>query len=353
GMRALLDILNKVEADKAKIVGSLAKEVAVEKFMSAFRDGASLRERPERQVSFRDWLLKHTDNEKVLAVFQAIIAANHGINSWELPAVEFFAFVSRQGGYRRYGHATRGNIVLAEALAQTIRARRGEAWTGAEARRIVVRDGAVAGVVVEKEGKALEIEAPVVVSNAGPRETVALAGSSNFDAAYLEEMNRRLRPAPIVTILVASDQPLVEVPGMMFPIGAKRVCSCFPVTTSCPELAPPGKHLTVIFGQPLSSLHPLNGRQEIEANIRDLMDIFPSFARQATILRTDARNIDDEWPCYRTWPGYDLAPGTAVKGLYNVGDGVKPFGKVGLPSCAESGRVVAEEIKRLFRPAGG
>jgi len=351
GMRALLDILNKAEAKSARIVSRIAKEVAIEKLMGAFRKRAAERERPEKDISFRDWLLQYTDNEKVLAVFQAIIAANHGINSWEVPAAEFFAFVSRGGGYRRYGIAPKGNVAVAESLGKAITANGGEVWTNTEAKRIIVKEGRVTGIAIQKNGKELEIGLPVVISNAGPRQTVALTGSQNFDNAYLQEMNWKLRPAPIVTTLVASDKPFIEVPGMVMVVGARRICSCHQVTTWCPDLAPPGKHLAVIFGEPLNSLQPMNAREEIEANIQDLRDTFPLFSKYASILMTDARNIDDEWPCYHTWPGYDLPPLTPIRGLYNVGDGVKSFGKVGLYACAESGRIVAEDIKKTFAPA--
>ena len=60
---------------------------------------------------------------------------------------------------------------------------------------------------------------------------------------------------------------------------------------------------------------------------------------------TAARNIDDEWPCYHTWPGYDLSPFTPVRGLYNVGDGVIPEGWVGGSGAAESAKVVVEDIQ--------
>jgi len=60
-------------------------------------------------------------------------------------------------------------------------------------------------------------------------------------------------------------------------------------------------------------------------------------------------NIDAELPLYRTWPGYDLPQKTPIQNLYNVGDGVKPPGRVGLLACAEGARMVTNELRKFLK----
>jgi phytoene desaturase len=351
GIRALLDILAKTEGERAKIVGRIAKEVAAEKIMGVFKRGFSGEGELGEAMSFREWLMQYTDNESVLDVFRCIIFAMFAVNDSELQAKEFFRFVSKGagGGYRVYGHANRGNLSMVEALAEAIKAKGSEVWTASEARQILVRNREVKGVVVNRNNSDLELEAQVVISNTGPKKTVELAGRQNFDSAYLREVDG-LRSCPIVTFAVGADRPFIDVPGMVNVVGARSLYQFAPITNVCPGLAPPGKHLLITFGGPTSSLNPMNARIEVEKHLLDLNEIFTGFESYAEILRSDARNIDDEWPCYQSWPGRDLAQKSSIRNLYNVGDATKPSGKVGTPACAETGVRAANEVKKTIRP---
>jgi len=52
---------------------------------------------------------------------------------------------------------------------------------------------------------------------------------------------------------------------------------------------------------------------------------------------------------YRSMPGA-LGQKTSVENLYNVGDGVAPLAPLGLPGCAASARIVADDIKQRVKP---
>ena len=82
------------------------------------------------------------------------------------------------------------------------------------------------------------------------------------------------------------------------------------------------------------------GEEKIELDLEDIREVFPDFDRHGRILRMDIRDIDDDFPALRSWMGYDLRRETPISGLYNVGDGVKPFGWEGLAACAEGARLV-------------
>lgn len=351
GVRALLDILSKTEGQRAKIVGRIAKEVAGEKIMSVFKKGFSEETELGGSISFREWLMQYTDDEKVLDVFRCVIFAMFCVSDSEMPAKEFFHFVSKGvgGGYRIYGHAKGGNLSMVEALAQAIRAKGGEVWTGAEAKQIVIKDGVARGIVVHSNHSDLEIEGQAVISDAGPKKTVELAGKNHFDSAYIKDVEG-LRSCPIVTFAAGADRPFIDVPGMVNVVGGRSLYQFAPVTNVCPDLAPPGKHMLITFGGPPSSLNPMNARMEVEKHLLDLNEVLPGFDSYAEILRSDSRNIDDEWPAYLSWPGRDLAQKTPIRNLYHVGDATKPSGKAGLPACAETGIRAAHEVKKSIKP---
>ena len=84
--------------------------------------------------------------------------------------------------------------------------------------------------------------------------------------------------------------------------------------------------------------------------MRDLAEVFPAFEKRGGQLLM-RRNFSGEWPCTRSWQGYDLEQETPVRNLYNVGDGVKPQGWIVGSGAAESGRIVAREIMERNNPS--
>jgi phytoene dehydrogenase-like protein len=236
---------------------------------------------------------------------------------------------------------------LMESLAKVVREKGGDVRTRCRAKRIIVTNGRATGVIAETDGSEIEITAEVVISNVGPKKTVELAGSENFDKGYLKEMRETLRPAPIIMIALACDRPLTEHP-MIIVTDARRVNCIICPTLACPELAPKGKHLLEVGCAPESSIGPINFKKEMEFIMQDIRENLPDFDRYAKILL--ARRHYADWPGSHTWSGYDLPQKTPVENLYNVGDGVKPSGFTGTSASALSGRIVAEEVRRRITP---
>ena len=111
----------------------------------------------------------------------------------------------------------------------------------------------------------------------------------------------------------------------------------------CPELAPKGKHLLMAGGTPLSSLPPYDVKADKEQIVAELKAEIPDFDRRAELLMVSYFRGDV--PGYHSWPGFDMPQKTPILNLYNVGDGVKPVGWIGLPACARSAEMVVEDIK--------
>jgi phytoene desaturase len=351
-LRTLLSIIEKSDGDRAKVVGHVIRKMATEKIMGAFRGGPP-QEKPGERASFRDWLLKYTDNEKVLQMFQALTSAISGVNDFEYPASHWFAYTSKhlggQGGITYYALAPHGNVKVIESLANTAKNKGSEVWVGCPAKRIVVEGGITKGVIVQRDGEDIEIRAGVVICDGGPKRTVELAGRENFSDEYLNQVDH-MRSVPTIEILVASDRPLTPAKGTMLVVGAKRIVTCVAMSAVCPELAPAGQHLMVVWGTPANCLQHLNVEEEIKASMEDIREVFPDFDKYGRILVQKTRDIDDEFPAYRSWHGYALNPDTSVENLYNVGDGVEPWGWTGLSGCAQGARLVSTEVKKGYEP---
>lgn len=351
-LRTLLSILDKAEEDRAKVVGHVVRRIATEKIVGAFR-GEPPKKKPGEMMSFRDWLRQYTDNEKVLKVFHTLTSAISGVNDFEYPVSHWFAYTSKalggQGGLTYYGLAPHGDVKVIESLANTIKARGGDVWTGCPVNRILVDGGQAKGVVVQRDRKEIEISAGVVICDGGPKRTAELAGRENFSAEYLNQVDN-MRSVPCVVTLIASNKPLTPARGTFLVVGARRIVSGVAMSTVCPELAPPGQHLMVVWGTPATCLHHINVEEELKANMEDIREVFPDFDGHGRILKVEARDIDDEFPSYRSWHGYALKSETLVRNLYNVGDGVEPFGWYGLAACAQGARLLVNEMKKRLKP---
>lgn len=349
-MRALLSMLDKIGADKAKILGRLAQGVATEKILGVFRRGSDDTD-PASKLSFRDWLKQYTDDERVLQLFHALTSAISTVNDFEYPASHWFTYVSAagQGGMPYHVVAPRGNIELADSLAATVKARGGDVWTNSPVTQINIQKKKVSGLLISKEGSEVEVETGALISDIGPKRTVALAGRSNFPDDHLKQVDA-LKSAPIVHTLIASDKPLVDAANAILIVGAKRIVTSIPMTAHCPELAPPGQHLLVVWGTPGSCLHHMDKEEEARLVLQDIREVFPDFDKHGRILRMDMRDIDDEFPALRSWMGYDVSPETPLRNLYYVGDAAKPFGWEGLAACTKGARIVVDKVRKRFKP---
>jgi len=296
---------------------------------------------PTTGLSLREWLLRYTENETILGIFQTMVSATLLVNADEVPASEYFGFIKRLGGISSFGFCAEGSGVLPNALARRIRELGGAIWKGSSVKRILSDKGVVRGALVSSREGEVEVSAKIVISNAGPRKTVTLSGKEHFGRDYLMELERKVRPAPVMVLQIAAEEPLIDYPSLMV-TGARRINALYQPTAVCPELAPTGKQLLMAGGGPGSSLPPFDKKREVELCVQDLKDLIPDFERRARILTAGFYN--GRWPGMHCWPGSNLSQKTPIENLYNVGDGAKPAGTTGLPSVAASALAVVKDI---------
>jgi phytoene dehydrogenase-like protein len=330
--------------DKGRLRAALtlaAGKEETEKIMRAIRRAITWQE-PSDSISLRDWLLQYTQNEKALGVFYS------SFDTRIMPAGHFIRQIKTLGP-QRGGYAEGGNLAVMEALADVVY-KNGDIWTRYRAQRILVEHGGVTGVTVKPrrgDGE-IEILSKVVISNVGPVGSVKLAGEENFDKGYLKEMRETIIPCPWFSIQFSSEKPLIEFPSYAQVIDARRLnWICCP-SNSCPELAPPGKHLyeAGAFLPPNESWDP---KEELELNLLDLKDNLPGFEKHVEILHV-YYGIGHDWPWVQSRYGRNMPQKTPVENLYNVGDGVCPSGTSALIGAALSAKAVADDVKGRLKP---
>jgi phytoene desaturase len=304
----------------------------------ALKKGAALLRSDDERTTVKEWLEGYTRNDTVHAIFRNLCAAIFAVNADELPAKAFMTYFLTKGAFRDFGFSPTGTVGLMEGLAAAIRERGGEVLLSTDVEALYVEDGVVTGARVGGS----ELRPRVVVSNAGPAATVALCGREQFDTPYLARMDRDLHATANIVVNVTSDETLFEAPGIITFGITRRLCNMANLTATCPELAPPGRHLYVAYGVPKPAVGRFDEQAEVHATLDDLRDEFERFDERAEILSIEV--MRDEWPAQRSIAGLDLPRETPIANLFNVGDGVRTYGNGGVQACAETAKLVAEQV---------
>jgi len=324
------------------LLGQVTKRGA--RLLGAFAD-ARTESLPDGRVSTKDWLAGYTSNDTVHAIFRNLCAAIFACNADELPARAFLTYFTRKGAFKRFGFCPRGTIDLWRSLAAAIERLGGEVWLDAPVTAIEIAGGRAVGANVSCESEAVTVGADIVVSDAGPEATVALAGRDAFPAAYLRAVDTGLRPAANIVINLATRERLFEAQGIVTFGKTERLCNMADLTATCPELAPEGWHQYVAYAVPVPALGDFDGEAETDLAIADLKAQFPTLdlgAPETKLL--SVRVMRDDWPAQRSCAGYDLPRETGIPGLWCVGDAVKDYGNGGTQACAETAKMVVDTI---------
>ena len=347
GIKKMLEMFAHVKGgDKAGAMTQVGLQLAMSRIGAAFKDPGAVPE-GEDGPSFREWLGRHTDNQDLLALFHAITSAVSAVNDFEYPARHWFAHFSQKSLDARvdqFGMIAGGFVAVSRALADVIVECGGEIRLSTPVRRIVTAGGRATGVEVETaDGSVSTVAADLVISNAGPTGTLALAGEAALGADYVAMIRRRIKPVPIVVTYVVSDEPLFPHRASILAAGLERIVTAMPLTNICPEWAPDGKHITSFYGTPKSCLEPMDREDERRANTADIHALFPDFAaRGGRVLEVQLRDIDDPDVVARAFPGMHAPVDTPIPNLFNVGDSCAPDGFVATPAAAMSARLAVD-----------
>ncbi|MFC2018194.1 phytoene desaturase family protein [Chloroflexota bacterium] len=327
------------------ILSVTSRDKAEEEKMLAMVKRAIVWQEPSDTISLRDWLLQYTDNEEIHKVFQGMAQAYFGIDSYDTPAGEFFRVLRTVATVRTPLLFKNGLKDIIDALESAIKDKGGKIYSRTAVTQIVVEEGVAKGVVAQMVKERLEVEAKVIISNAGPKKTIELAGENNFDKGYLKEVMERVRPAVGMTFIIASDQPLFDA-DLLTDMDSSKFKYWADFSKHFPECAPNGKHLIACFAVTPSNIE-YDPQEEYKAFINEVRQRFPGFEEHGEVLLV--QNFCGAWPVTRSWQGYMIAQKTPIENLYNVGDAVNPTGWIFGSGVAESARIVSEDIKTRVR----
>jgi phytoene dehydrogenase-like protein len=298
-------------------------------------------ELPEEQLTLEDWLGRTTSNKTVHRLFRNLSAAVFAVNADEIPARAFLTYFMQKGAFRRFGFHPEGTIGVATGFADSAAREGAEIWLDCEVVRLDVEGDRVLGATIRREGSEVEVRCDAVVSNIGPVATIDLCGAEALPAAYVDQIRDTARPAANIIIHVASREPLLDAPGLVLFSETERVCNAGTLTVTCPELAPEGWHLTVVYAVPRPAVGDFDSEAELAASLEELRALLPGMS-DARIL--DATVMRNGWPAQRAASGYELPAETPLVNLFHVGDAVRDYADGGTQACAVTAKRVADQL---------
>ncbi|MGH2937433.1 MAG: FAD-dependent oxidoreductase [Solirubrobacterales bacterium] len=298
-------------------------------------------ELPEEQLTLEAWLGRTTSNKTVHRLFRNLSAAVFAVNADEIPARAFLTYFMQKGAFRRFGFHPDGTIGVAAGFAEAAAREGAEIWLDSEALSLEVEGDRVTGATIRRDGSEIEVRCDAVVSDIGPVATIGLCGDESLPSEYLEQIRAGARPAANIIIHVASREPLLDAPGLVLFSETERVCNAGTLTVTCPELAPEGWHLTVVYAVPRPAIGDFDSEAELAASIEELRGLLPGMD-DAQIL--DARVMRDGWPGQRAASGYEMPAETPLVNLLHVGDAVRDYADGGTQACAVTAKRAADQL---------
>ena len=329
------------------LLGKLTRQGAkLVKGIGAARNDSGL---PEDELSTAEWVSKYTKNKGVHGIFRNMCASVFAVGSEDLPARVFLTYFTRKSAFKRFGFHPEGTIGLWRALAAVVEEHGGEIWLLTPVTKIASEDNAVTAIEVIRDGSTTRIEAPIIVSDIGPAATVSLLGEENVPNDYRELVKQGDRPTSMISVNFASQDRLVDAPGMLSFSTSRRLAYIANFTDVCPEMAPAGWNLYVGTSVPKNPTEDFDEAAETEFLLQDLRDNIEDFDNRARILNIAITR--DDWPPQRAVSGFDISHDTPFAGLWNVGDAVKEYANGGTTACAETAKLVVDKIVSNHRPA--
>jgi phytoene dehydrogenase-like protein len=306
-----------------------------------------LRPRPGQSVT--QWLSQVTRSKTIHKFVDNMTGAMFAASGEDLPADVFLHYFAKGSAFKKIGLAPGGTIEVWKPLADVVTENGGEVWLNSTVRELTVgQDGLVNGAVIDRAGKNVTVRTRVTVSNAGPLATVGLIDAARLPGGYPEQVRRATDPAAIITVHFASRKPLAKFDGLALVGKSRRLAYVGNFSAPQQRRAPEGWYLYSGASVPRPARGEFDLEKEKELLLADLRDQFPGFD-DARILAWDV--TAHEWPAQRAITGFDLPVETPVANLWNVGDGVKPWAEAGTAACAETARIVVEQIASRY-PAG-
>ncbi|MFI1914190.1 phytoene desaturase family protein [Nocardia sp. NPDC020380] len=321
------------------LISQLTRQGA--KLVQGIGDARSDSGLPERELSTADWVRRYTKNDAVQGIFRNMCGSIFAVGSEELPARVFLTYFTRKSAFKRFGFCPEGTVGIWRSLAEVVEHGGGEVWLDSEVERVVVTDGRVTGARIRRNGETVDVTCRFAVSDIGPSATLDMVGPQYFSSEYVGTVLQGDLPCAMISVNFASREPLIAAPGLLSFARTRRLCYVANFTATCPEMAPEGWHLYVGTGVPKPAVGDFDSEAEAALVLQDLREEIAGFDAAHILSIAVTR---DGWPPQRAVAGYDLPYRTPVPNLWNVGDAVKTYANAGITACAETAKIVVDEI---------
>ncbi|MEE9474413.1 MAG: NAD(P)/FAD-dependent oxidoreductase [Candidatus Hydrothermarchaeaceae archaeon] len=286
--------------------------------------------------TYREWLRNRIDNELAMQITDSFCGWTISINSDEISAGELIAITKNINKLRGPGVPMGGCMGISGALVREFENNGGAIHYKTPVNGIKIQDGRATGIKTKDN-----FEFDVVVSDIGPKETLKICDTKNFEQDYVKEISE-IKEACGIKMSIACKRPMLGHPGIVFTPQARRIDGINEVTNADPSLAPEGMHLMMTHQR----LDPSNDtKSETGLGLKDLHTIFPDFDKYCEVLLV--QTFKNQWPVNRARSGKFVPPLLPVKGLYFVGDAVKPKGWMETEGVAAGVKIVVEEMEKL------
>lgn len=280
---------------------------------------------------YREWLSRWTSSPLIHDITDSFCGWTMSVDASGVSSREFMAMTRNIDRLMGPGIPMGGCKGVTDALVEEIEGLGGEIRYRDRVNGILVRDGAVEGLLAQERHPF-----DLVVSDIGPKATLGLC--PGLPPEYRERVEG-LKEAAGIKISVACRRPMLGHTGVLFTPQAERIDGLNEVTNADPSLAPDGMHLLMSH----QTLPPgRDMKEEIRLGLEDLRRLFSGFEKDCEVLAVQCYR--GEWPVNRAVSGMVLGPETPLKGLYLVGDGIKPQGWMETDGVAAGVEVALEKI---------
>ncbi len=283
--------------------------------------------------SFEEWLRGKVNHPLIYRVADSFGIWALSLRASQVPSREYLAIARSIERYGGPGIPMGGCKGVTDALVEIIEAEGGIIHYKSKAEGITQADGGVRGITAKGQGHRFE----AVISDIGPKATARLLGGKGSSG----KLDNVVEAAGI-KISIACDKPMLGHTGVLFTPQAQRVGGLNEVTNADPSLAPAGKHL-LMSHQAWDPLRDVS--EEAAIGVRDLRTIFPDFDDHCEVLMV--QSYKGEWPVNRASSGQHLDYTGPIRGLFYVGDAVKPQGLMETEGVAAGVREVVHKVEKF------
>jgi len=291
--------------------------------------------------TYLEWVRKRISHKKVFDLANSFCRWALSLDADEVSSREIVAISKNVAAYGGPAIPMGGCAGISGELANMITSGGGEIHLKTPVKRIAVENGRASGIETGENFYELD----VVISNAGPKATLALCGENHFDAVYVRTI-KSIKEARGIKLCFQASKAMLRTTAPVFTPDAERIGGMNEVTNADPSLAPSGMHL-IMAHQKLYGREQSDIKKEIEEGMEDIKKLIPEFEKYCSLLIPQVYKENN--PVNRACSGMHIPFTTPVKNLYNVGDGIKPEGYVETDGVAKGVELMLEHLQSGIR----